>query len=139
MHNKDRLQVFAKFAKDLAALSKCEERKVAAVITDKNLSQVYSIGLNGGPKGLVDCMCKIDGKYGCIHAEMNALIKCRSNDPDKVMFVTLSPCKQCAAAIINAPGGFSTVYYLEEWKDSTGISLLKSAGINAICLDLHRV
>ena len=136
MNRDARLYVFAKFAKDLATLSKCEERKVAAVITDKYLSQVYSIGLNGGPKGLVDCMCKIEGKYGCIHAEINALIKCRSNDADKVMFVTLSPCKQCAAAIINAPGGFSSVYYCEEWKDDSGIKLLRAAGIKVeqICL-----
>lgn len=126
--------VFANFAKDLAKLSKCEERKVAAVITDKDLTQVYSIGLNGGPKGLVDCMCSIDGKYGCVHAEINALVKCQSNDPGKVMFVTLSPCKQCAAAIINAPGGFSKVYYLEEWKDTTGIQLLRRAGVE--CMQL---
>ena len=113
----------------LASLSKCSERQVAAVITDKALSQVYSIGLNGGPKGLVDCMCNIDGKYGCIHAEINALIKCRSNAEDKVMIVTLSPCKQCAAAIINAPGSFSAVYYCEKWKDDSGIKLLRAAGI----------
>lgn len=124
-----RLEVFKRFAQDLAKLSKCSERKVAAVITDKDMTQVYSIGLNGGPKGLVDCMCLIDGKYGCIHAEMNALIKCRSDAEDKVMFVTLSPCKQCAAAIINAPGSFSAVYYVDEWKDDSGIKLLKSAGI----------
>lgn len=129
-----RKMVFANFAKDLAKLSKCEERKVAAVITDKDLTQVYSIGLNGGPKGLVDCMCSIDGKYGCVHAEINALVKCQSNDPGKVMFVTLSPCKQCAAAIINAPGGFSKVYYLEEWKDTTGIQLLRRAGVE--CMQL---
>lgn len=132
---KDRLTVFATFASHLASLSKCEERKVAAIITNKDLTQIYSIGLNGGPKGLVDCMCKIDGKYGCVHAEINALVKCMSDDPDKVMFLTLSPCKQCAAAIINAPGGFSTVYYLEQWKDTTGIELLKNAGVRCICLD----
>lgn len=124
-----RLEVFKRFALDLANLSKCTERHVAAIITDKDMTQVYSIGLNGGPKGLVDCMCLIDGKYGCIHAEMNALIKCRSDAEDKVMFVTLSPCKQCAAAIINAPGSFSAVYYIEEWKDDSGIKLLKAAGI----------
>lgn len=125
-----RIQVFKRFVQDLASLSKCCEKQVAAVITDKDLSQVYSIGINGGPKGLVDCMCKIDGKYGCIHAEINALTKCCSDAPDKVMFVTLSPCKQCAAAIINAPGGFSTVYYVDAWKDDTGIKLLKGAGIS---------
>lgn len=131
---KDRILVFAEFARKLATLSKCEERKVAAIITDCDLTQIYSIGLNGGPKGLVDCMCKIDGKYGCVHAEINALIKCRSDAPGKVMFVTLSPCKQCAAAIINAPGGFSAVYYLQQWKDTTGIELLKKAGIRCECL-----
>lgn len=131
----NRVKVFATFAMDLSLLSKCEERRVAAIITDKNLSQVYSIGINGGPKGLADCMCHIDGKYGCVHAEINALVKCRSDAPDKVMFVTLSPCKQCAAAMINAPGGFSTVYYMEEWKDTTGIELLKNAGIKCVYLD----
>ena len=130
-----RIRVFARFTNDLATLSKCEERHVAAIITDRDMSQVYSIGINGGPKGLVDCMCNIDGKYGCIHAEINALIKCRSSEPNKVMFVSLSPCKQCAAAIINAPGGFSTVYYMEEWKDTSGIELLKNAGIKCIYLD----
>lgn len=127
--NKARINVFKNFTQDLAKLSKCTERHVAAIITDKELTQIYSIGINGGPKGLADCMCNIDGKYGCIHAEINALIKCRSTDTDKVMFITLSPCKQCAAAIINAPGGFSTVYFVEEWKDSAGIRLLVEAGI----------
>lgn len=129
MNDNERIQVFKNFAQQLSTLSKCEERQVAAIITDKSLSQVYSIGLNGGPKGLVDCMCNIDGKYGCVHAEINALIKCHSDEPDKVMFVTLSPCKQCSAAIINAPGGFSAVYYMEEWKDDSGLKLLKAAGI----------
>lgn len=135
MAREARVRVFAKFATDLAKLSKCEERQVAAIITDKEMSQVYSIGLNGGPKGLVDCLCSIDGKYGCVHAEINALIKCRSDATDKIMFVTLSPCKQCAAAIINAPGSFSAVYFTEQWKDTTGIELLKNAGIKAVYLD----
>lgn len=125
----ERLKVFKDFTTNLATLSKCEERHVAAIITDKDLSQVYSIGVNGGPKGLADCMCKLDGKYGCIHAEINALIKCKSDAMDKVMIVTLSPCKQCAAAIINAPGSFSTVYYLEPWKDLSGLKLLEASGI----------
>lgn len=135
MTKNKRIGVFARFAEDLASLSKCTERHVAAIITDKDLSQVFSIGINGGPRGLADCMCKIDGKYGCVHAEINALVKCNSTSPDKVMFVTLSPCKQCAAAIINTPGGFSAVYYTEEWKDTTGIELLKNAGIKCIRVD----
>lgn len=130
MNSQARMAVFKDFTNSLATLSKCSERRVAAIITDRELTQVYSIGINGGPKGLADCMCVIDGKYGCVHAEINALIKCRTDSTDKVMFVTLSPCKQCAAAIINAPGGFSAVYYFEEWKDDSGIKLLKAAGIH---------
>ena len=127
-----RLKVFKDFTMNLASLSKCKERQVAAIITDRDLTQVYSIGLNGGPKGLVDCLCAVDGKYGCIHAEINCLNKNRSDAPDKVMFVTLAPCKQCAAAIINTPGGFSTVYYFEEWKEDTGLRLLRAASIQVV-------
>jgi deoxycytidylate deaminase len=127
-----RMMVFKQFTENLATLSKCEERHVAAVITDGSLSQVYSIGINGGPKGLQDCLCKIDGKYGCIHAEINALIKCKTESPDKVMFLTLAPCKQCAAAIINAPGGFKAVYYFEDWKEDAGLQLLRAAGVKVI-------
>lgn len=129
MNNPARIAVFKDFTANLATLSKCSEGHVAAVITDKDLTQVHSIGINGGPKGLADCMCVIDGKYGCLHAEINTLIKCRTDSPNKIMFVTLSPCKQCAAAIINAPGGFSAVYYIKKWKDDSGIKLLTAAGI----------
>lgn len=124
-----KLQVFAAFVDNLSKLSKCKERQVAAVITDKSMMQVYSIGLNGGAKGLDDCLCETSGKYGCVHAEINALIKCRSDAEDKVMFVTLSPCVACAAAIINAPGSFCAVYYLEEWKNDEGLKLLRKSGI----------
>lgn len=126
----ERQTVFKNLALGLSLLSKCEERSVAAVITDRDMTQVYSIGINGGPKGLDQCLCVTGGKYGCIHAEINALIKCTAKDTDKVMFVTLSPCKQCAAAIINS--GFSTVYYVTEWKDKSGIELLKEAHINVL-------
>lgn len=129
MSTTDRIKVFKDFTVNLAKLSKCKERQVAAVITDRELTQVYSIGVNGGAKGLGDCMCSIDIKYGCIHAEINALIKCKSEADHKVMFITLSPCKQCAAAIINAPGSFDVVYYTTAWKDMSGVKLLKAAGI----------
>lgn len=123
-----------KFAIDLAQQSKCTERQVAAVITDADMSQVLSIGINGGAKKLQDCLCVVDGKYGCIHAEINALIKCSSSDPGQRMFITLAPCKQCAAAIINAPGKITTVYYREAWKEDTGIKMLAEAGIGVIQL-----
>lgn len=127
-----KLMTFKLFTMSLAQLSKCEERGVAAIITDKEMTQVYSIGINGGPKGLANCLCVVDGKYGCIHAEVNCLIKNTNMNPGKIMFITLAPCKQCAASIINTPGGFDAIYYFEDWKEDTGIKLLRAAGIQVI-------
>lgn len=128
-----KINVFKRFIQDLAQeLSKCEERKVAAIITDSDMTQVHSIGINGGPKKLADCLCVVSGKYGCLHAEINCLNKSTNTDMNKIMFVTLAPCKQCAAAIINAPGSFSTVYYIENWKEDAGIKLLRAAGIQVV-------
>lgn len=128
----EKLRVFKAFTLSLASLSKCEERSVAAIITDKELSQVHSIGINGGPKGLANCLCVVDGKYGCVHAEVNCLAKNTNMAPGKVMFITLAPCKQCAASIINTPGGFDTVYYFESWKEDSGLRLLSAAGIQVV-------
>ena len=132
---KERIKVFRNFVVDLASLSKCAQYGVAALITDKDLTQVYSIGINGGAKGGDECLCVTNGKYGCVHAEVNALAKCMSDAKDKVMFTTLSPCKQCAAAIINSPGSFSTIYYIKQWKDISGLMLLQAAGIKVVSLD----
>lgn len=130
--DKDRLAVFKDFTVNLAYLSKCSERSVAAIITDRSLSQVHSIGINGGPKGLADCMCVMEGKHGCVHAEINCLNKNTYTAPGKVMFVTLAPCNQCAASIINAPGGFDAVYYFEDWKEDVGLRMLRAAGIQVV-------
>lgn len=129
-----KLRVFKSFALDLASLSKCTERSVAAIITSGDLSQVHSIGINGGAHKQHDCMCVTEGKYGCIHAEINCLVKNRYHGQDKIMIVTLAPCKQCAAAIINTPGGFSRIYYVEKWKGTEGLAMLNTAGIEVVQL-----
>lgn len=133
--NEPRVRVFSRFARDLATLSKCEERGVAAIITDWRGSQIYAIGINGGPRGGAQCLCKLGGKYSCVHAEANAIAKDRSQDEEKVMFLTLSPCPTCAALMIN--NGIREVYYLEDWKDTTGIAMLEAAGVtvNRVPLD----
>lgn len=127
-----RILVFKHFVEDLAELSKCTDKKVATIITDKEGTQVYSIGINGGPKGGADCLCKLGGKYTCVHAEANAIAKCTVNDPEKVFFCTLSPCVTCAAMIINA--GAHAVYYIESYHDTAGIEQLRNAGIHVVCI-----
>lgn len=128
-----RIEVFRDFVMNLAALSKCKDKGVAAIITDKDGTQVYSIGINGGPRHGVDCLCKLGGKYTCVHAEANALAKCTVADPQKVFFCSFSPCVTCAALIVNS--GASAVYYVEQYKDDTGLQILQSAGIVVKCID----
>ena len=43
------------------------------------------------------------------------------------MYLTLSPCRGCAKAIVN--GGISEVVYSEAYRDTSGLDLLKSAGV----------
>lgn len=123
-----RLAVFAAFVDNLKELSKCEDKHTAAIITDSDMSQVYSIGINGGPRGSqYQCLCDMGSKYTCIHAEANAIAKCTSADKDKVMICSYSPCVTCASLIVNS--GFSKVYYLCKYKDDTGLDILMEAGI----------
>ena len=70
-----------------------------------------------------------------IHAEMNALAKvCKSTQSSEgaFMYLTLSPCFDCAKLIIQA--GITKVMYSEEYRDLSGIELLRKA--NVICLHI---
>ena len=65
--------------------------------------------------------------HNCVHAEINALIKVRVNDPEKVVFVTGQPCATCAKAIINS--GASKIYYRSAYRSDEGLELFRKAGI----------
>ena len=124
------------FVWQLREVSKCTDRGVACIICSNDLHQIYSIGINGGAKGLdTECLCKVGDKYSCIHAEANALIKLTAHDRDKIMICSLAPCSQCAAMIINEPGGFAEVWYIEQYHDTSGLRLLQKAGIRTGTLD----
>lgn len=131
--NDRRTAVLARFTRDLATLSKCEDRHVAALITNADGTQIYSMGINGGPMGGVQCLCSLGEKYTCIHAEANALAKCTSLDENKVMFVTLSPCITCAALIANS--GVKRLFYIEDYKSDLGLNLLRAQGIGVTKID----
>lgn len=131
--NDRRTAVLARFTRDLATLSKCEDRHVAALITNADGTQIYSMGINGGPMGGVQCLCSLGEKYTCIHAEANALAKCTSLDENKVMFVTLSPCVTCAALIANS--GVKHLFYIEDYKSDLGLNLLRAQGIGVTKID----
>lgn len=70
----------------------------------------------------------VPGESGFIHAEVNALIKLDFNSPKrKKMYVSLSPCRMCAKAIVNAR--IDEVVYIEEYRDPAGANLLREAGV----------
>jgi dCMP deaminase len=103
--------------------------KVAAIIVTDDNTQLLSLGYNGDHMGGSNCRESDEpGESGFIHAEVNALIKLDFNSPKrKKMYVSLSPCKMCARAIINAR--IDEVIYSEEYRDTSGIDLLRHAGI----------
>jgi dCMP deaminase len=121
--------IWSNVAKTISERSSDPNFKVGAVIVPEDNTGVLSIGYNGDHKGGPNSReSEEPGNSGFIHAEINALIKLDFNNPKrKKMYVTLSPCKMCAKAIINAD--IKEVYYSEEYRDDSGIRLLEQHGI----------
>jgi len=103
--------------------------KVAAIIVTEDNTQLLSLGYNGDHAGGPNCReSSTPGESGFLHAEINALIKLDFNSPKrKKMYVSLSPCRMCAKAIVNSK--IDEVIYIEEYRDTSGINLLREAGI----------
>ena len=122
-------EIWMNFAEQIAQRSPDEKHKVGAVIVNEENTQVLSVGYNGDQKGGPNERESMEvGGSGFIHAEINALIKCDYNYPKKKkMYLTLSPCRMCAKAIVNA--GIDEVIYFKEYKESNGLDILKEAGI----------
>ena len=90
------------------------------------------MGYNGTPSGM-DNQCEIDGvtKPEVLHAESNAILKCAkdgSSTDGAALYITMSPCVNCAKLIIQA--GVKEVYYRNH-KHFEGVNLLHHANIPA--------
>ena len=122
-------QIWSDFAKIIAQRSYDPRFKVGAVIVTDDNTQVLAVGYNGNHRGGKNTVESDEpGKSGFIHAENNALIKMDYNNPKgKKMYVTLSPCLACAKLILNA--SIDEVFYLEDYRDSSGIDLLREFGV----------
>lgn len=123
--------ILINFARAQSLLSKCSDKGTAAILVSADLMQIYSIGINGGPKGGQNCLCKdTETKYTCVHAEMNCLVKNTViNNTPKIMICTKQPCQICASLIINADTNIREVWYLEPYWDNTGLEILQNAHI----------
>lgn len=74
---------------------------------------------------------RLKTKPEVLHAESNALMKVTKStesSEDATLFCTHAPCIDCAKLIYQA--GISSVYYRNQYRDSSGVEFLKQGDIN---------
>ena len=125
-------EVWMGFAKSISKRSYDPRFQVGAVVVTNDNTQVLSVGYNGNHSGGPnEIESDSPGESGMLHAEINALLKMDYNNPKKkTMFITLSPCRMCAKAIVNA--GVETVIYEQEYRDTSGLNILIDSGVSVV-------
>lgn len=93
---------------------------------------IISDGYNGTPSGFENVCEDENGltKPYVLHAEANAITKLArsgNNSEGSTLYVTASPCIECAKLIIQA--GIKRVVYAEKYRLTEGIELLRRANI----------
>ncbi len=124
---------YLRMARIWAENSYCQRRKVGALIVKDNM--IISDGYNGTPSGFENICENEDGitKPYVLHAEANAITKIArsgNNSDGATLYVTASPCIECAKLIIQA--GIRRVVYGENYRLTDGIDLLRRAGVEVI-------
>lgn len=122
-------------AETFAKLSTAKRLQVGAIVVKED--RIVSIGYNGMPSGWSN-ICEdytedgdLKTKPEVIHAEANAIAKlAKSNESgnNATMFLTHSPCIDCAKQIYTA--GIKNVYYQYLYRTSEGIDFLKKCNID---------
>ncbi|MDE5639246.1 MAG: dCMP deaminase family protein [Odoribacter sp.] len=118
--------------------SYCERRQVGALLV-KNKS-IISDGYNGTPSGFEN-RCEDEEnvtKPYVLHAEANAITKvAKSSNSSEgaTLYVTASPCIECAKLIIQA--GIRRVVYSEQYRYTDGIELLKKANVEVELVEIN--
>lgn len=122
-------EIWMSLAIHIAERSHDPRLKVGSVVVTEDNTTVLAIGYNGDQSGGTNKPDQlIAGKSGFIHAEANALIKMNYSDyRDKKIYLTHSPCIVCARMIVNS--GIKKVVFCEEYRDTSGLEILKSANI----------
>jgi dCMP deaminase len=128
-------QRYLEMARIWAKNSYCTRRQVGALVVKNNM--IISDGYNGTPSGFEN-ICEDDNgvtKPYVLHAEANAITKlARSNNNSEgaTIYITASPCIECAKLIIQA--GIKRVVYGEKYRLMDGIELLERADIEVVYL-----
>jgi len=138
-----------KTAEVFAELSSAKRLHVGAIVVKDD--RIISIGYNGMPSGW-DNNCEdeypispwkeehekelnatytLKTKPEVLHAETNAIAKLAKSTESgngATMFITHSPCLDCAKLIFQS--GINSVYYRNEYRDSGGIDFLRNCKID---------
>lgn len=129
--------MYMKMALAMTTISNGVRAKVGAVAVTKN--GVVLTGVNGLPKQLGNQLEYIENVSGApylvtkpevIHAEENVILKAAREGIsliDSTFYITLSTCVHCGSQLISL--GTSRVVYLNEYRTTTGIDILKQSGI----------
>jgi dCMP deaminase len=129
------IQLYSDIAARVAELSSARRLKVGAIIVRDD--RIISIGYNGMPAGWNN-NCETEQADGTLktrpevlHAEMNALMKlarCHESGDGADLFITHSPCMECAKGIYQA--GINRVYYSTQYRSDEGVNFLKQCSIH---------
>jgi len=126
---------YMRMALEWAKLSHCERKQVGALIVKDQM--IIADGYNGTPSGFPNVCESEDGTthWYVLHAEANAITKlAKSNNSAQgaTLYITLSPCRECAKLIHQA--GIVRVVYAHPYKDTSGLTFLNQAGVEIVHL-----
>lgn len=141
-------KVYLQIAENMSTLSHAVRKKVGCVLVTTESGMLSSY--NGTPSGW-DNKCEYEevalhAEFGkgswfektgelvslktVIHAELNAILHAARQGisvKDATIYITLSPCTSCSAMIAQA--GIKRVVYKEDYRDLSGVILLREHGI----------
>jgi dCMP deaminase len=127
-------QAYMKTAETFAELSHARRLHVGAIVVKDD--RIISIGYNGMPAGW-DNNCEevledgtLKSKPEVLHAETNAiakLAKSTESGDGAVLFVTHSPCLDCAKLIFQS--GIRSVFYRNSYRSTDGPAFLEKSGV----------
>jgi dCMP deaminase len=136
-------KTYLKMTDQWGQLSKAKRKKVGCLIVKGG--QIISDGYNGTPAGY-DNNCEYETRFGyetkpeVLHAESNALMKLAkstNSSKDSTIYLTMSPCFDCAKLIIQA--GVKRVVYSHTYRIDKGIEFLRSNNVIADLVTINEL
>lgn len=119
--------IFLNIAEQISKLSICKRKQVGSIIVKNNI--IISSGYN---KNITNnCLCEDEfgnTLWSTFHSEFISIMECsKENLIGTTMYITLSPCKECAKLILQS--GIKRIVMLNKHSCQEGIEFLKEQGI----------